>query len=113
MCGFFCCEAHHVRHPTYVNHDIASPAARTGGTRGACPHPENVHDERIRTVGDPPCSTCAVCVAIHTGRDDDDMDDEPYDEPDDHSSRKEDLRNGVDDYDHSRAKEDARNARYR
>ena len=117
MCGGFCCEDHHQRHSAYVHHDVASAAMLTGGACGACPHPENLHDERIRTVGDgvAPCSTCAVCLAVHTGHPDDDEpdDDEPEDdEPDDQSSRKEDARNGID-YDHSRAKEDARNASYR
>ncbi len=29
----------------------------------ACPHPDRYHDERIRSAGQAPCSTCAVCAA--------------------------------------------------
>jgi hypothetical protein len=29
-----------------------------------CAHEEHLHDERIRTAGKPPCSTCAVCAAV-------------------------------------------------
>ena len=96
MCGPFCCEDHHRRHPSYARHDIAPDVVLTGVRCDGCAHPESLHDERIRTVGDgvAPCSTCAVCIAVHTG---DPEDDEP----------------GIEEYDHSRAKEDARNARYR
>lgn len=94
VCGPFCCEDHHVRHPSYAHHDIAPDAVPTGEWCDACAHPESLHDERIRTVGDgvAPCSTCAVCVAVHTGHP---GDDEP----------------GIEEHDH--ANEDARNARYR
>jgi hypothetical protein len=28
----------------------------------ACPHLERYHDERLRSVGQAPCSTCSVCA---------------------------------------------------
>jgi hypothetical protein len=96
MCGVFCAEDHHRRHPSYAHHDIAPDAVQTGERCAGCAHPESLHGEWIRTTDDcvAPCTNCAVCIAVHTGHPDDD-------EP------------GIEEYDHSRAKEDARNARYR